>query len=150
MKAISIRSALIALRILIIVLGCVWVMSAINSDDPNGPVESLVSLNLYTGVVCVVAILGFGLYHFAQKLMTQPKRAMGALIGFAVFFLAGLIAWVMADTTVTEAMLMSGSIVTEQDVKIADASIQFIYILGILAIVSIVVVEGKAILKNRL
>ena len=150
MKAISIRSVLIALRILIIVLGCVWVMSAINSDDPNGPVESLVSLNLYTGVVCVVAILGFGLYHFAQKLMTQPKRAMGALIGFAVFFLAGLIAWVMADTTVTEAMLMSGSIVTEQDVKIADASIQFIYILGILAIVSIVVVEGKAILKNRL
>ena len=150
MKAISIRSALVALRILIIVLGCVWVMSAINSDDPNGPVESLVSLNLYTGVVCVVAILGFGLYHFAQKLMTQPKRAMGALIGFAVFFLAGLIAWVMADTTVTEAMLMGGSIVTEQDVKIADASIQFIYILGILAIVSIVVVEGKAILKNRL
>ncbi len=150
MKAISIRSALIALRILIIVLGCFWVMSAINSDDPNGPVESLVSLNLYTGLVCVVAILGFGLYHFSQKLITQPKRAMGALIGFAVFFLAGLIAWVMADTTVTEAMLMGGSVVTEQDVKIADASIQFIYILGILAIVSIIVVEGKTILKNWL
>ena len=46
MNAISIRSALTALRILIIVLGCMWVVSAINADDPNGAVESLVSLNL--------------------------------------------------------------------------------------------------------
>ncbi len=150
MKAINVRTALIILRVLIIALGCMWVMSAINSDDPNGPVESLVSLNLYTGVVCVLAILGFGLFHFAQKLVTNPKRAMGALIGFAVFFVAGLIAWLMADTTVTSAMLASGATVTEQDVKIADASIQFIYILGLLAIGSILVVEGKSLLKNWL
>jgi len=150
MKAINVRTALIILRVLIIALGCMWVMSAINSDDPNGPVESLVSLNLYTGVVCVVAILGFGLFHFAQKLVTNPKRAMGTLIGFAVFFVAGLIAWLMADTTVTSAMLASGATVTEQDVKIADASIQFIYILGLLAIGSILVVEGKSLLKNWL
>lgn len=150
MKAINVRTALIILRVLIIALGCMWVMSAINSDDPNGPVESLVSLNLYTGVVCVLAILGFGLFHFAQKLVTNPKRAMGALIGFAVFFVAGLIAWLMADTTVTSAMLVSGATVTEQDVKIADASIQFIYILGLLAIGSILVVEGKSLLKNWL
>jgi len=150
MKAINVRTALIILRVLIIALGCMWVMSAINSDDPNGPVESLVSLNLYTGVVCVLAILGFGLFHFAQKLVTNPKRAMGTLIGFAVFFVAGLIAWLMADTTVTSAMLVSGATVTEQDVKIADASIQFIYILGLLAIGSILVVEGKSLLKNWL
>lgn len=150
MKAINVRTALIILRVLIIALGCMWVMSAINSDDPNGPVESLVSLNLYTGVVCVLAILGFGLFHFAQKLVTNPKRAMGTLIGFAVFFVAGLIAWLMADTTVTSAMLASGATVTEQDVKIADASIQFIYILGLLAIGSILVVEGKSLLKNWL
>ena len=150
MKSINVRTALIILRVLIIALGCMWVMSAINSDDPNGPVESLVSLNLYTGVVCVLAILGFGLFHFAQKLVTNPKRAMGALIGFAVFFVAGLIAWLMADTTVTSAMLASGATVTEQDVKIADASIQFIYILGLLAIGSILVVEGKSLLKNWL
>ena len=150
MKAINVRTALIILRVLIIALGCMWVMSAINSDDPNGPVESLVSLNLYTGVVCVLAILGFGLFHFAQKLVMNPKRAMGTLIGFAVFFVAGLIAWLMADTTVTSAMLASGATVTEQDVKIADASIQFIYILGLLAIGSILVVEGKSLLKNWL
>ena len=150
MKAINVRTALIILRVLIIALGCMWVMSAINSDDPNGPVESLVSLNLYTGVVCVLAILGFGLFHFAQKLVTNPKRAMGTLIGFAVFFVAGLIAWLMADTTVTPAMLASGATVTEQDVKIADASIQFIYLLGLLAIGSILVVEGKSLLKNWL
>ena len=150
MKAINVRTALIILRVLIIALGCMWVMSAINSDDPNGPVESLVSLNLYTGVVCVLAILGFGLFHFAQKLVTNPKRAMGTLIGFAVFFVAGLIAWLMADTTVTSAMLASGATVTEQDVKIADASIQFIYILGLMAIGSILVVEGKSLLKNWL
>ena len=75
---------------------------------------------------------------------------MGTLIGFAVFFVAGLIAWVMADTTVTPAMLAGGATVTEEDVKIADASIQFIYILGILAFVSILAVEGKSILKNWL
>lgn len=150
MKAINIRTALVALRILIIALGCLWVMSAINSDDPNGPVESLVSLNLYTGAICVIAILGFGIFHFVQKLMTQPKRAMGALIGFAAFFLIGLVAWSLADTTVTEAMLAGGAVVTEQDVKVADASIQFIYILGLLAIGSILVVEGKAALKNWL
>lgn len=150
MKSINVRTALIILRVLIIALGCIWVISAINSDDPNGPVESLVSLNLYTGVVCVLAILGFGLFHFAQKLVTNPKRAMGTLIGFAVFFVAGLIAWLMADTTVTSAMLVSGATVTEQDVKIADASIQFIYILGLLAIGSILVVEGKSLLKNWL
>ena len=150
MNAISIRSALTALRILIIVLGCMWVVSAINADDPNGAVESLVSLNLYTGAVCVVAILGFGLFHFGQKLATNPKGAMGTLIGCAVFFVAGLIAWVMADTTVTSAMLAGGATVTEGDVKIADASIQFIYILGILAFVSILAVEGKSILKNWL
>lgn len=150
MQSNVIRTALIALRILIIVLGCMWVISAINSDDPNGPVESLVNLNLYTGAVCVVAILGFGLFHFAQKLATNPKRAMGTLIGFVVFFLAGLIAWSMADTTVTAAMVAGGATVTEGDVKIADASIQFIYILGILALLSILVVEGKSILKNWL
>jgi hypothetical protein len=150
MKANTIRTALTILRILIIALGCLWVMSAINSDDPNGPVDNLVSLNLYTGAVCVIAILGFGIFHFAQKLATNPKRAMGALIGFAVFFLAGFIAWSMADTTVTEAMMTGGAVVTEQDVKVADASIQFIYILGLLAIGSILVVEGKALLKNWL
>lgn len=148
MQANVIRTSLIALRVLIIVLGCIWVVSAINSDNPNGPVESLVNLNLYTGAVCVFAILGFGVYHFAQKLVSNPKRAMGTLIGFVVFFVAGLIAWALADTTVTPAMVASGAIVTEQDVKIADASIQFIYILGILALVSILVVEGKSILKN--
>jgi hypothetical protein len=150
MQANVIRTALIALRILIIALGCIWVVSAINSDDPTGPVESLVSLNLYTGVVCVLAILGFGIFHFVQKLATQPKRAMGALIGFVVFFVAGFIAWALADTTVTSAMLAGGATVTEQDVKIADASIQFIYILGVLALVSILAVEGKSILKNWL
>lgn len=148
MQANVIRTSLIALRVLIIVLGCIWVVSAINSDNPNGPVESLVNLNLYTGAVCVLAILGFGVYHFAQKLVSNPKRAMGTLIGFVVFFVAGLIAWALADTTVTPAMVASGAVVTEQDVKIADASIQFIYILGILALVSILVVEGKSILKN--
>jgi len=148
MQANVIRTSLIALRVLIIVLGCIWVVSAINSDNPNGPVESLVNLNLYTGAVCVLAILGFGVYHFAQKLVSNPKRAMGTLIGFVVFFVTGLIAWALADTTVTPAMVASGAIVTEQDVKIADASIQFIYILGILALVSILVVEGKSILKN--
>lgn len=148
MQANVIRTSLIALRVLIIVLGCIWVVSAINSDNPNGPVESLVNLNLYTGAVCVLAILGFGVYHFAQKLVSNPKRAMGTLIGFVVFFVAGLIAWALADTTVTSAMVASGAVVTEQDVKIADASIQFIYILGILALVSILVVEGKSILKN--
>jgi hypothetical protein len=56
----------------------------------------------------------------------------------------------MADTTVTSAMLAGGATVTEEDVKIADASIQFIYILGILAFVSILAVEGKSILKNWL
>ena len=150
MQSNIIRTALIALRILIIVLGCTWVVSAINADDPNGPVESLVNLNLYTGAVCVVAILGFGIYHFAQKLATNPKRAMGTLIGFVVFFVAGFIAWSLADTTVTPTMLASGATVTEGDVKIADASIQFIYILGILAFVSILAVEGKSILKNWL
>ena len=148
MQANVIRTSLIALRVLIIVLGCIWVVSAINSDNPNGPVENLVNLNLYTGAICVLAILGFGVYHFAQKLVSNPKRAMGTLIGFVVFFVAGLIAWALADTTVTPAMVASGAIVTEQDVKIADASIQFIYILGILALVSILVVEGKSILKN--
>ena len=150
MQANVIRTALIALRILIIVLGCMWVVSAINADDPNGPVESLVSLNLYTGAVCVVAILGFGLFHFSQKLATNPKRAMGTLVGFVVFFVAGFIAWSLADTTVTPAMLAGWATVTEEDVKIADASIQFIYILGILAFVSILAVEGKSILKNWL
>ena len=80
MQANVIRTSLIALRVLIIVLGCIWVVSAINSDNPNGPVESLVNLNLYTGAVCVLAILGFGVYHFAQKLVSNPKRAMGTLI----------------------------------------------------------------------
>ena len=150
MKANTIRTALTILRILIIALGCLWVMSAINSDDPNGPVENLVNLNLYTGAVCVIAILGFGIFHFAQKLATNPKRAMGALIGFAVFFITGFIAWSMADTTVTEAMMTGGAVVTEQDVKVADASIQFIYILGLMAIGSILVVEGKSLLKNWL
>jgi hypothetical protein len=150
MKANTIRTALVALRILIIALGCIWVMLAISSEDPNGPVERLVDLNIITGVICVVAILGFGIFHFGQKLATQPKRAMGALIGFVVFFLVGLIAWSMGDTTVTSAMTASGLPVSEQDVRVADASITFIYILGLMAFVSILVVEGKAMLKNWL
>ena len=151
MNVLSFRSALIALRILIIVLGCVWVVSAITSDDvPEGAVDNLVSLNLYTGAICAVAILGFGLFHFGLKLATNPKGAMGTPIGFAAFFIAGLIAWVMADTTVSSAMMASGATVTAEEVKVADASIQFITILGILALLSILAVEGKSILKNWL
>ena len=67
-----------------------------------------------------------------------------------VFFVTGFIAYSLADTTVTQAMLAGGATVTEGDVKIADASIQFIYILGLLALLSILVVEGKSILKNWL
>jgi len=150
MQANVIRKALIALRILIILLGCIWVVSAISSDDPNGAIDNLVNLNIFTGIICVLAILSFGTFHFAQNLKTNPKRARGTLIGFVAFFLFGLIAWGMADSTVTSAMLAGGATVTGQDVKVADASIQFIYFLGLLAFVAILAVEGKSILKNWL
>ena len=147
MNAISIRSALTALRILIIVLGCMWVVSAINADDPNGAVESLVSLNLYTGAVCVVAILGFGLFHFGGR--HEPQRGDGHAHRLRRVLRRRTHHVVMADTTVRPAMLAGGATVTEQDV-VRTPAFNSSTSLGILAFVSILAVEGKSILKNWL
>ena len=79
MQANVIRTALIALRILIIALGCIWVVSAINSDDPNwARRKSRQPESVHRRACACWPSWDSASSTSHRKLATQPKRAMGA------------------------------------------------------------------------
>ena len=151
----TIKTVLFAVRILIIVAGVILsavIVSKSGSDESfvegqeryGGLLDSLFYIIYAAGIACGAAAVLFGLYFFATNL----KNHMGTLIGVAGFVVLGLVSfYVLADTTVLDAYEASGITVTEGESMFAGGGMYFVYLLGLVAIASIVVAEVNKAIK---
>ena len=151
----TIKTVLSAVRMLVIVAGavlCVTITSKSGADETfvegqeryGALLDNLFYIIYAVGIACGAAAVLFGLYFFATNL----KDRMGTLIGVAGFAVLGLVSfYVLADTTVLNAYEASGITVTEGESMFAGGGMYFVYLLGLVAIASIVVAEVNKAIK---
>jgi hypothetical protein len=151
----TIKTVLSAVRMLVIVLGallCIMITSKSGADETfvegqeryGGLLDNLFYIIYAVGIACGAAAVLFGLYFFATNL----KDRMGTLIGVAGFAVLGLVSfYVLADATVLNAYEASGITVTEGESMFAGGGMYFVYLLGLVAIASIVVAEVNKAIK---
>ena len=150
----TIKTVLSAVRMLVIVVGallCVMITSKSGTDETfvEGQerygvlLDNLFYIIYAVGIACGAAAVLFGLYFFATNL----KEKMGTLVGVAGFAVLGLVSFYgLADSSVLRAYEASGITVTEGESLFAGGGMYFVYLLGLVALGSIVVAEvNKAI-----
>lgn len=151
----TIKTVLSAVRMLVIVAGallCVMITSKSGTDETfvegqeryGSLLDNLFYIIYAVGIACGAAAVLFGLYFFATNL----KAKMGTLIGIAGFVVIGLVSFYgLADSTVLRAYEASGITVTEGESMFAGGGMYFVYLLGLVALVSIVVAEVNKAIK---
>ena len=151
----TIKTVLSAVRMLVIVAGallCIMITSKSGADETfvegqeryGALLDNLFYIIYAVGIACGAAAVLFGLYFFATNL----KDRMGTLIGVAGFAVLGLVSfYVLADTTVLDAYEARGITVTEGESMFAGGGMYFVYLLGLVAIASIVVAEVNKAIK---
>ena len=151
----TIRKVVSVLRILIIAVGAVLcgaiiVKSGADETFVEGQerygtlLDTLLYIIYAVGVACGAAALLFGLYFFATNLTNR----VGTLSGGGAFILIGLISFfVLADGTVLRAYELSGIVVSELESHVAGGCMYFVYLLGAVAIASVVVAEVNRAIK---
>ena len=151
----TIKTVLSAVRMLVIVLGallCVMITSKSGADETfvegqeryGGLLDNLFYIIYAVGIACGAAAVLFGLYFFADNL----KEKMGTLIGIAGFAVLGLASFYgLADSTVLRAYEASGITVSEGESMFAGGGMYFVYLLGLVALGSIVVAEVNKAIK---
>ena len=151
----TIKSVLSAVRMLVIVAGallCVMITSKSGTDETfvegqeryGALLDNLFYIIYAVGIACGAAAVLFGLYFFATNL----KEKMGTLIGIAGFLVIGLVSFYgLADSTVLRAYEASGITVTEGESMFAGGGMYFVYLLGLVALGSIVVAEVNKAIK---
>ena len=151
----TIKTVLSAVRMLVIVAGallCVMITSKSGTDETfvegqeryGALLDNLFYIIYAVGIACGAAAVLFGLYFFATNL----KAKMGTLIGVAGFLVIGLVSFYgLADSTVLRAYEASGITVTEGESLFAGGGMYFVYLLGLVALASIVVAEVNKAIK---
>ena len=151
----TIKTVLSAVRMLVIVAGallCIMITSKSGADETfvegqeryGALLENLFYIIYAVGIACGAAAVLFGLYFFATNL----KAKMGTLIGVAGFLVIGLVSFYgLADSTVLRAYEASGITVTEGESMFAGGGMYFVYLLGLVALGSIVVAEVNKAIK---
>jgi len=151
----TIKTVLSAVRMLVIVAGallCVMITSKSGADETfvegqeryGALLDNLFYIIYAVGIACGAAAVLFGLYFFATNL----KAKMGTLIGVAGFLVIGLVSFYgLADSTVLRAYEASGITVTEGESMFAGGGMYFVYLLGLVALGSIVVAEVNKAIK---
>jgi hypothetical protein len=151
----TIKTVLSAVRMLVIVAGallCVMITSKSGTDETfvegqeryGALLDNLFYIIYAVGIACGAAAVLFGLYFFATNL----KAKMGTLIGIAGFVVIGLVSFYgLADSTVLRAYEASGITVTEGESMFAGGGMYFVYLLGLVALGSIVVAEVNKAIK---
>ena len=151
----TIKTVLSAVRMLVIVAGallCVMITSKSGADETfvegqeryGALLDNLFYIIYAVGIACGAAAVLFGLYFFATNL----KAKMGTLIGVAGFAVIGLVSFYgLADSTVLRAYEASGITVTEGESMFAGGGMYFVYLLGLVALGSIVVAEVNKAIK---
>jgi hypothetical protein len=110
--------------------------------------DGLFYIIYFAGTACAAAAVLFGLGFLALKLANDPKSVTGTLIGFAGFVVIGLLSfYVFADDTVLRAYEASGIKVSTGESLFAGGGLYFVYLLGGLSILTIVVAEIRSALK---
>jgi hypothetical protein len=151
----TIKTVLSAVRMLVIVAGallCIMITSKSGADETfvegqeryGALLDNLFYIIYAVGIACGAAAVLFGLYFFATNL----KAKMGTLIGVAGFAVIGLVSFYgLADSTVLRAYEASGITVTEGESLFAGGGMYFVYLLGLVALGSIVVAEVNKAIK---
>ena len=151
----TIKTVLSAVRMLVIVAGallCVMITSKSGADETfvegqeryGALLDNLFYIIYAVGIACGAAAVLFGLYFFATNL----KAKMGTLIGVAGFAVIGLVSFYgLADSTVLRAYEASGITVTDGESLFAGGGMYFVYLLGLVALGSIVVAEVNKAIK---
>ena len=148
----TLRIAIIALGVIlmgIIVSSSVADESYVEGEANYGGFLDWMFYIIYTvGIATAVAALGFGIYTFVMKLVNDVKSQVGTLTGMSVFLLIGFLSYfAFADGTVMSAYESSGITVTESESVFAGGSMIYVYLLGIVAVASIVWAEVSSIFK---
>ena len=145
----TIKTVMSAVRMLVIVVGallCVMITSKSGSDETfvegqeryGGLLDGRFYIIYGVGIACGAAAVLFGLYFFG----TNIQARMGTLIGVGGFVVLGLLSfYVLADSTVLRAYEASGITVTEGESLFAGGGMYLVYLLGLVALGSIVVAE---------
>jgi len=159
MEENKINFILSALRIGIISLGVILVIIIVSSSvadesfvegDANygGFLDLMFYIIYAVGIAAALAAVGFGIYNFVMSLVDDYRAQIGTLTGVSVFLLIGLLSYfAFADGTVMKAYESSGITVSESESIFAGGSMIYVYLLGIVAIASIVWAEVSSILK---
>ena len=159
MEENKINFALTGLRLVIISLGVLLVAIIIGkSNGDESFVEGEANYGIYldwmfyiiytVGIACSLAAVGFGVYSFVMKLVNDFKSQLGTLAGISVFAIIGLVSYfILADGAVLNAYEVSGIAVSESESIFAGGSMIYVYLLFVVAAVSIVWAEVSSIFK---
>ena len=159
MKENIINIILKTLRMAIMVLGIILIViivsssvadeSRIEAEASYGEFLDWMFYIIYTvGIASALAAVLFGLVTFVIKLVNDFKSQIGTLAGMSVFLLIGFLSYfAFADGTVMSAYESSGLTVTESESVFAGGSLIYVYLLGIVAVASIVWAEVSSIFK---
>jgi hypothetical protein len=149
------KTILSFVRIAVIVAGallCVLITSRSGADETfvegqeryGALLDNLFYIIYAVGIACGAAAILFGLYFF----VTNLKERMGTLMGIGAFAVIGLVSfYVLADSTVLRAYEASGITVTEGESMFAGGGMYFVYLLGAVALASILLAEVNKAIK---
>ncbi|MFZ8836899.1 MAG: hypothetical protein ACO3MV_04840 [Flavobacteriales bacterium] len=155
----GLRFGLSVLRIGVIVAGVVLsylITSRSGADETfvegqeryGDLLDSLFYIIYFVGIACAAAAVLFGLGFLVLKMINNPKSVLGTIVGFLGFVGIGLVSfYVLADDTVLNAYTASGIQVTAGESLFAGGGLYFVYLLGSLSILTIVVAEIRSALK---
>ena len=149
------KTILSFVRIAVIVAGallCVLITSRSGADETfvegqeryGSLLDTLFYIIYAVGIACGAAAILFGLYFFQDNL----KERMGTLMGIGAFAVLGLVSfYVLADSTVLRAYEASGITVSEGESMFAGGGMYFVYLLGAVALASILFAEVNKAIK---
>tara|TARA_Y100000589_G_scaffold289105_1_gene290967 strand:- start:443 stop:910 length:468 start_codon:yes stop_codon:yes gene_type:complete len=149
------KTILSFVRIAVIVAGallCVLITSRSGADETfvegqeryGALLDNLFYIIYAVGIACGASAILFGLYFF----VTNLKERMGTLMGIGAFAVIGLVSfYVLADSTVLRAYEASGITVTEGESMFAGGGMYFVYLLGAVALASILLAEVNKAIK---
>ncbi|HIB77559.1 MAG TPA: hypothetical protein EYO58_08100 [Flavobacteriales bacterium] len=159
MEEKTINSVLSGLRLAIIALGVILVGVIVGSSVADESfVEGEANYGMYldwmfyiiyvVGAACAFAAVGFGIHSFIMKLVSDFQAQIGTLVGISVFAFIGLMSYfAFADGSVLRAYEASGITVSESESIFAGGSMIYVYLLFVVAIVTIVWSELSSIFK---
>lgn len=93
--------------------------------------------------IAAVAVLGFAIF----QLVSRPKQAMGALMGIGALGVVVLLSYIFASGEIPQFLGYEKFDITEGLSKYVGTGLWSMYILGILAVVSIIYTEVSKAFK---